>query len=114
MSGRSTSGAAADSDPAIPVVDDTSAKRLAIEAVLEPLGHPIICVESGEAALRQVMRRTFAVILMDVQMPEMDGYETARLIRMREQSEHTPIIFVKGGRLSGARSGGQAGRRDRA
>jgi diguanylate cyclase (GGDEF)-like protein/PAS domain S-box-containing protein len=94
MSGRSTSGAAADAGPAILVVDDNSAKRLAIEAVLQPLGHQIICVESGEAALAQVMRRTFAVILMDVQMPEMDGYETARFIRMREQSEHTPIIFV--------------------
>lgn len=94
MSGRSTSGAAADAGPAILVVDDNTAKRLAIEAVLQPLGHQIICVESGEAALAQVMQRTFAVILMDVQMPEMDGYETARFIRMREQSEHTPIIFV--------------------
>jgi diguanylate cyclase (GGDEF)-like protein/PAS domain S-box-containing protein len=82
------------SDAAILVVDDTASKRLSILSVLEPLGHPIVEAASGEAALRAVMKQTFAVILMDVQMPEMDGYETARLIRTRGDSEHTPIIFV--------------------
>jgi len=79
---------------AILVADDNAGKRLSIVSVLEPLGHEIIEVDSGEAALRAVMRRTFAVILMDVQMPVMDGYETASLIRMRAEYEHTPIIFI--------------------
>jgi diguanylate cyclase (GGDEF)-like protein/PAS domain S-box-containing protein len=76
------------------VVDDNAGKRLSITSVLEPLGHAIVEADSGEAALRAVMRRTFAVILMDVQMPVMDGYETARFIRMRNASAFTPIIFI--------------------
>jgi diguanylate cyclase (GGDEF)-like protein/PAS domain S-box-containing protein len=84
----------ADCAAAILVVDDNRGKRLAINAVLESLGHPRVEAESGEAALHAVMRQTFAVILMDVRMPGMDGYETASLIRMRRQSEHTPIIFI--------------------
>jgi diguanylate cyclase (GGDEF)-like protein/PAS domain S-box-containing protein len=83
-----------DAAAAILVVDDNSGKRLAIIAVLEGLGHITVEAASGEDALRAVLKQTFAVILMDVQMPKMDGYETARLIRMRSQSEHTPIIFV--------------------
>lgn len=82
------------SSPAILVVDDNPAKRIAIESVLEPLGHRIVEVSSGEAALHAVMGETFAAILMDVQMPSMDGYETAKLIRLRHECEHTPIIFV--------------------
>jgi len=85
---------ALDPDAAILVVDDNPGKRLSIVSVLEPLGHTVIEVDSGEAALRAVMRRTFAVVLMDVQMPVMDGYETASLIRMRVEYEHTPIIFI--------------------
>jgi diguanylate cyclase (GGDEF)-like protein/PAS domain S-box-containing protein len=76
------------------LVDDHSAKRLALSAILETLGHEIVEAASGEDALRAVMRRTFAVILMDVRMPGMDGYEAAKLIRLRVESEHTPIIFV--------------------
>ena len=76
------------------VVDDNHAKRLAIAAILEPLGHAITEAESGEAALHEVMDRSFAVILMDVRMPVLDGYETARLIRLRGDSAQTPIIFV--------------------
>ena len=72
----------------------TRRKRLAIQAMLEPLGHTVVEADSGRAALRAVMDRRFAVILMDVQMPTMDGYETARLIRKRSESEHTPIIFI--------------------
>lgn len=79
---------------AILVVDDDLAKRLAISSSLEPLGHPIVDVESGEAALREVVKRQFAVIIMDVRMPVMDGYETTKLIRQREGAEHTPVIFV--------------------
>jgi PAS domain S-box-containing protein len=76
------------------VVDDNFAKRLALKAVLSPLGHRIVEADSGVAALRCVMAEDFAVILLDVLMPGMDGFETAALIRQREQSEMTPIIFI--------------------
>src|ERR1700722_14428208 len=83
--------------PAVLVVDDNPSKRLSIKAVLAPLGHRVIEAESGEAALHLVIAESFAVILMDVQMPGIDGYETARLVRMRAASEHTPIIFITAG-----------------
>jgi PAS domain S-box-containing protein len=76
------------------IVDDSSAKRLALKSVLSPLGYLIVEAESGIAALRCVMARDFAVILLDVCMPDMDGFETAALIRQRRQSEMTPIIFI--------------------
>ena len=79
---------------AVLVVDDNAAKRLAIRAMLAPLGHAVVEAESGRAALRAVVRQTFAVILMDVAMPILDGYETAKLIRQRSQPRLTPIIFV--------------------
>jgi len=76
------------------VVDDNAAKRVALKAVLHPLGHTVIEADSGLAALRCVMAQNFAVILLDVRMPIMDGFETAALIRKRQQSELTPIIFI--------------------
>lgn len=76
------------------VVDDNAAKRLALRAVLSPLGYAIVEADSGRAALRCVMAQDFAVILLDVCMPIMDGFETAALIRLRRQSEMTPIIFI--------------------
>jgi len=76
------------------VVDDNAAKRLALRSVLMPLGYHIVEADSGVAALRCVTDQDFAVILLDVRMPVMDGFETAALIRQREQSETTPIIFV--------------------
>lgn len=84
------------SRPRVPVlvVDDNSAKRLALQAVLKPLGHSLVEAGSGKAALRCVMAEDFAVILLDVCMPIMDGFETASLIRQRRQSEMTPIIFI--------------------
>jgi diguanylate cyclase (GGDEF)-like protein/PAS domain S-box-containing protein len=86
--------AALEPNPAILVVDDNAAKRLAVRAMLAPLGHSVIEAESGRDALRAVLRQTFAMILMDVRMPTLDGYETAKLIRQRAQSGLTPIIFV--------------------
>lgn len=83
------------------LVDDNAAKRLSIQAILGS-EHEIVEAVSGEEALRAVLQRTFAVILMDVRMPLMDGYETARLIRMRRESEHTPIIFITADADSGA------------
>jgi PAS domain S-box-containing protein len=76
------------------IVDDNAAKRLALKAILLPLGYSIVEADSGRAALRCVMAQDFAVILLDVRMPNMDGFETARLIRERRQSEMTPIIFI--------------------
>jgi two-component system sensor histidine kinase/response regulator len=76
------------------VVDDNASKRLAIKAVLAPLGYTIVEADSGIAALRCITVQDFAVILLDVRMPIMGGMETAALIRQRQQSEMTPIIFI--------------------
>ena len=76
------------------VVDDVPEKRLSVEVVLQDLGQQIVSVDSGAEALRRLLNEDFAVILLDVNMPEMDGFETAALIRQRRRSEHTPIIFL--------------------
>jgi PAS domain S-box-containing protein len=76
------------------IVDDNPGKRLALRSVLEPLGYEIVEADSGSACLRCVMANVFAVILLDVRMPIMDGFETAALIRLRAESEMTPIIFI--------------------
>jgi diguanylate cyclase (GGDEF)-like protein len=94
MSAFERAEAAAEPPVAILLVDDNAAKRLALKAVLTPLGHPIVEADSGLGALRCVMAQDFAVILLDVCMPTMDGFETAALIRKRVQSEMTPIIFI--------------------
>jgi two-component system sensor histidine kinase/response regulator len=76
------------------VVDDNRAKRVALKTILEPLGQEVVEAASGGDALRHLLREDVAVILLDVRMPAMDGFETAELIRSRQQSELTPIIFV--------------------
>jgi CheY-like chemotaxis protein len=76
------------------LVDDLPEKLLVLETVLEELGQNIVTARSGPEALRQVLEREFAVILLDVNMPGMDGLETAALIRKRKKSALTPIIFV--------------------
>ena len=76
------------------IVDDNPGKRLALVSVLETLKQNVITADSGRDALRSLLVHDFAVILLDVQMPIMGGFETARLIRSRQQSESTPIIFV--------------------
>jgi diguanylate cyclase (GGDEF)-like protein/PAS domain S-box-containing protein len=81
-------------DAPILIVNDSLGQRLSMRAMLAPLGQPIVEAGSGRDALRAVSGRAFAVILMDVRMPTMDGYDTADLIRRRRQSEHTPIIFA--------------------
>ncbi len=78
------------------LVDDRSDKRLAMETVIASLGQNVVSVGSGKEALRCLLTQDFAVILLDVNMPSMDGFETAHLIRQRKNSEHTPIIFVTG------------------
>jgi len=82
-------------DPArVLLVDDRRENRIALQAVLEPLRLEIVEADSGEQALREVLVNDFAVILLDVQMPGMDGIETAELIKARERSRDVPIIFL--------------------
>src|SRR6266852_2735486 len=76
------------------IVDDSPEKIVALESILDELGQDIVKAASGREALRHLLTRDFAVILLDVRMPIMDGFETAALIRQRARSEHTPIIFV--------------------
>jgi CheY-like chemotaxis protein len=76
------------------MVDDHPQNLIALEAVLDGMGHSLVKASSGREALKRVLEREFALILLDVQMPGLDGYETAALVREREQSRHTPIIFL--------------------
>jgi PAS domain S-box-containing protein len=76
------------------LVDDRPENLLALEGILEPLEQTLLYAHSGEDALRQLLLQDVAVILLDVQMPELDGFETAALIKQRERTRHIPIIFV--------------------
>ena len=76
------------------LVDDRRENLLALEAVLEPLGENLVLASSGEEALGHLLADDFAAILLDVQMPGMDGFETARLIRQRHRTRQTPIVFL--------------------
>src|SRR5215207_5578662 len=76
------------------LVDDQPANLVALEAMLQGLGQNLIRAESGREALKWLLTHDFAVILLDVKMPDMDGFETATLIRQREKSRHTPILFL--------------------
>jgi PAS domain S-box-containing protein len=76
------------------IVDDRPANLLALEGILEPLGHSVVQASSGEEALKRILLNEFAVILMDVQMPGLDGFQTAAMIKERERSRHIPIIFL--------------------
>jgi len=81
-------------DVNILIVDDTPENLIALEAALSDLGQRLVKVNSGQEALRVLLKEEFAVILLDVNMPGMNGFETAALIRQRKQTEHVPIIFV--------------------
>src|SRR4051795_1607974 len=76
------------------LVDDQPSNLLALEAILGGMGLNLVRARSGEEALMRVLDHDFAVILMDVQMPGLDGFEAAALIRGRDRSQHTPIIFL--------------------
>src|SRR4051794_7205705 len=76
------------------IVDDQEENLLALEAVLEPLGQNLVRAGSGEEALRRLLDDDFACILLDVQMPDMDGFETAEFIKQREKTRNIPIIFL--------------------
>src|SRR5436190_6497515 len=76
------------------LVDDRPDKLLAVETIIAELGQNIVKARSGQEALRHLLQTDFALILLDVNMPGLDGFETAALIRQRKKSEHTPIIFL--------------------
>jgi signal transduction histidine kinase len=80
--------------PSVLLVDDDLRKLTALEVVLAPLELRLVKANSGSEALRRLLREDFALILLDVRMPEMDGFETASLIKQRARSSSTPIIFV--------------------
>jgi CheY-like chemotaxis protein len=83
-------------DPRVNIllVDDRPENLVALEAVLSDLGQNLVKAGSGSEALKRLLHEDYAVILLDVQMPEMDGFETAALIRSRDRSRHTPLIFL--------------------
>src|SRR5256885_1043035 len=76
------------------VVDDNPDNLTSIEATLETLNEQVVTARSGTEALRYLLESDFAAILLDVKMPDMDGFETAELIRTRKRSAHTPILFL--------------------
>jgi two-component system, sensor histidine kinase and response regulator len=83
-----------DRKASILLVDDRPDKLMALEAILSDLNQHLVLARSGREALRCLLLHDFAVILLDVNMPGMDGFETAAFIRQRKRSEHTPIIFM--------------------
>src|SRR5580704_15008816 len=78
------------------LVDDTPDNLISIEAALSGLGEELVLANSGKEALRHLLHEDFAAILLDVRMPDMDGFETAELIRSRPRSRQTPILFLTG------------------
>jgi len=80
--------------PRVLLVDDRRDNLIALEAILQGLPVQPVAVDSGEAALKQLLMDDFAVILLDAQMPDMDGFETANHIKQRERTRHVPIIFL--------------------
>jgi signal transduction histidine kinase/PleD family two-component response regulator len=99
MTGADAGPGIVETDPAntrvnILLVDDQPGNLLALEAILEVLGQNLVRARSGPEALKRLLEKDFAVILLDVHMPGMDGLETAALIRQRDKTRHTPIIFL--------------------
>ncbi|HEX2881490.1 MAG TPA: response regulator, partial [Polyangiaceae bacterium] len=80
--------------PNVLVTDDVEANLKSFDALLSDLECNVVLARSGHEALRQLLKREFAVILLDVQMPEMDGYEVARHVRMHPATREVPIIFA--------------------
>src|SRR5213082_1676334 len=76
------------------MVDDHPPNLIALEAILQPLGQELVKANSGREALRELLEGDFALILMDVQVPDLDGLETARMIKERPRNRHVPIIFL--------------------
>ncbi len=88
-----------DDRPWILVVDDSPANLIAVEAVLQPLDVEVVTAGSGEEALWHLLRHDFAVVILDVAMPGMDGFETATRIRERDRNRAMPIVFLTAHRI---------------
>src|SRR5687768_4685967 len=80
--------------PRLLLVDDRPNNLMALEALLDPLECEIVVAESGEEALQLLLNEPFDVILLDVQLPGLDGFEVAELIKQRERTRHIPLIFL--------------------
>src|SRR5258705_5075696 len=78
------------------LVDDTPENLVSLEAALGSLGEELVIANSGKEALRHLLHDDFAAILLDVRMPDMDGFETAEMIRSRPRSRQTPILVLTG------------------
>ncbi|MEV3855446.1 response regulator [Streptomyces sp. NPDC050095] len=85
-----------DERASILLVDDMEDNLVALEAVLGSLNEPLVRARSGEEAMKALLRRRFAVVLLDIRMPGMDGFETATNIKRLDQTKDTPIIFLTG------------------
>lgn len=85
-----------DDSAGILLVDDMEDNLIALEAVLGSLNEPLIRARSGEEAMKALLRRRFALVLLDVRMPGMDGFETAANIKRLDQTKDVPIIFLTG------------------
>ncbi|KUM80358.1 response regulator [Streptomyces curacoi] len=91
-----TAEAATDERAGILLVDDMEDNLIALEAVLGSLNEPLVRARSGEEAMKALLRRRFALVLLDVRMPGMDGFETATNIKRLDQTKDVPIIFLTG------------------
>ncbi|MEW2395964.1 response regulator [Streptomyces sp. NPDC046862] len=88
--------ATSDERASILLVDDMEDNLIALEAVLGSLNEPLVRARSGEEAMKALLRRRFAVVLLDIRMPGMDGFETAANIKRLDQTKDVPIIFLTG------------------
>lgn len=92
----SSAEARTDESAGILLVDDMEDNLIALEAVLGSLNEPLFRARSGEEAMKALLRRQFALVLLDVRMPGMDGFETAAHIKRLDQTKDVPIIFLTG------------------
>ena len=83
-------------DPKVLLVDDSADNLVSLEAALDGLTADLVTARSGMEALRHLLEQDFAAIILDVKMPDMDGFQTAEMIRSRRRSRHTPILFLTG------------------
>src|SRR5580704_5143360 len=94
--GQALAGQRAPHREKILLVDDSRENLISLEAALDGLGQELVLAQSGTEALRHLLEDDFAAVLLDVKMPEPDGFQTAELIRSRRRSRHTPILFLTG------------------